>query len=64
MSSIVLNVTCVTRGYVGYTRGHLHRERVERRKLINQHERQSTLVFPERNFTTLLKCYIACQGST
>ena len=32
MSSIVLNVTCVARGYVGYTRGHLH-ERVERHKL-------------------------------
>ena len=33
MSPIVLNVTCLTRGYVGYTRGHLHRERVERHKL-------------------------------
>ena len=32
MSSIVLNVTCLTRGYVGYTRGQLL-ERVERHKL-------------------------------
>ena len=44
MSSIVLNVTCVTRGYVGYTRGHLH-ERVERHKLqsslIHKHYKKS-----------------------
>ena len=34
MSSIVLNVTCVTRGYVGYTRGHFHRKRVERQTTV------------------------------
>ena len=46
MSSIVLNVTCVTRGYVGYTRGHLH-ERVERHKqtssLIHKHYKEKYL---------------------
>ena len=44
MSSIVLNVTCVTRGYVGYTRGQLL-ERVERHKLqsslIHKHYKKS-----------------------
>ena len=46
MSSIVLNVTCATRGYVGYMRGHLH-ERVERHKqkssLIHKHYKEKYL---------------------
>ena len=46
MSSIVLNVTCVTRGYVGYTRGQLL-ERVERHKLqsslIHKHYKKKYL---------------------
>ena len=46
MSSIVLNVTCVMRDYVDYTRGHLH-ERVERHKLksslIHKHYKEKYL---------------------